>query len=40
MQKIMHRDGKNSHFTAIFHPIAMHFSFSQPESYELRTTKL
>ena len=23
-QKIMHRDGKNSHFTAIFHPIAMH----------------
>ena len=24
-QKIMHRDGKNSHFTAIFHPIAMHF---------------
>lgn len=24
MQKIMHRDGKNSHFTAIFHHIAMH----------------
>ena len=23
-QKIMHLDGKNSHFTAIFHPIAMH----------------
>ena len=23
-EKIMHRDGKNSHFTAIFHPIAMH----------------
>ena len=23
-QKIMHRDGKNSHFTAIFHHIAMH----------------
>ena len=23
-QKIMHRDGKNSHFTAIFHPIVMH----------------
>lgn len=22
--KIMHRDGKNSTFTAIFHPIAMH----------------
>ena len=39
-QKIMHRDGKNSHFTAIFHHIAMHSLFSQPKSYELRTTKL
>ena len=24
MKKIMHRDGKNSAFTAIFHHIAMH----------------
>ena len=40
MEKIMHRDGKNSNFTAIFHPIAMHSSFSQPESYELLTGKL
>ena len=31
---------KNSHFTAIFHPIAMHSSLSQPESYELLTGKL
>ncbi len=38
---------KTVHFTTIFHPIAMHFTFSQlesyelqPESYELRTTKL
>lgn len=40
MQKIMHRDGKNSHFTAIFHHIAMHSYFSQPESDELLTGKL
>ena len=40
MQKIMHRDGKNSHFTAIFHHIAMHSLFSQPGSYELLTGKL
>ncbi len=40
MKKILRRDGKNSHFTAIFHPIAMHSSFSQPESYELLTGKL
>ena len=40
MKKIMHRDGKNSAFTAIFHPIAMHSYFSQPESYKLRTGKL
>lgn len=31
---------KNSHFTAIFHPIAMHSSFSQPENYELLIGKL
>jgi hypothetical protein len=24
MEKILHRDGKNSHFTDIFHHIAMH----------------
>lgn len=40
MKKIMHRDGKNSHFTAIFHHIAMHSKFSQQESYELLTGKL
>ena len=40
MKKIMHRDGKNSTFTAIFHHIAMHSSFSQLESYEFLTGKL
>ena len=41
---IVRRDAKNNASrwkeTAIFHPIAMHSSFSQPESYELRTGKL
>lgn len=40
MQKIMHRDVKNSHFTAIFHHIAMHSLFSQLGSYESLTGKL
>ena len=40
-QKIMHRDGKNSHFTAIFHPIAMHSTeLSHEAPHALKGQKL
>ena len=40
-QKIMHRDGKNSHFTAIFHPIAMHSTeLSHEAPHTLKGQKL
>ena len=37
----MHRDGKNSHFTAIFHPIAMHSTeLSHEAPHALKGQKL
>ena len=37
----MHRDGKNSHFTAIFHPIAMHSTeLSHETPHALKGQKL
>ena len=40
-QKIMHRDGKNSYFTAIFHPIAMHSTeLSHEAPHALKGQKL
>ena len=40
-QKIMHRDGKNSHFTAIFHPIVMHSTeLSHEAPHALKGQKL
>ena len=40
-QKIMHRDEKNSHFTAIFHPIAMHSTeLSHEAPHALKGQKL
>ena len=41
MKKIMHRDGKNSAFTAIFHPIAMHSTeLSHEAPHALKGQKL
>ena len=40
-QKIMHRDEKNSHFTAIFHPSAMHSTeLSHEAPHALKGQKL
>ena len=37
----MHRDGKKSHFTAIFHPIAMHSTeLSHEAPHALKGQKL
>ena len=41
MKKIMHRDGKNSAFTAIFHHIAMHSTeLSHEAPHALKGQKL
>ena len=41
MEKIMHRDGKNSTFTAIFHHIAMHSTeLSHEAPHALKGQKL
>ena len=41
MKKIMHRDGKNSRFTAIFHHIAMHSTkLSHEAPHALKGQKL
>ena len=41
MKKILRRDGKNSHFTAIFHPIAMHSTeLSHEAPHALKGQKL
>ena len=41
MKKIMHRDGKNSHFTDIFHHIAMHSTeLSHEAPHALKGQKL